>query len=90
MTTPLKQRANSRSANSTPFGSKSKETISANLTSNAENMTPSRLNRVYPPKPQATGEQNGGDGEGIQGMIFRFIVDHATAISLNTRCLHTF
>jgi hypothetical protein len=34
-------------------------------------MTPSRLNRIHPPKPQETEDQSAGDGEGIQGMFLQ-------------------
>jgi hypothetical protein len=71
MTTPIKQRVNFHSANNTPIGSsrKGKATTMTNH-SNTENMTPSRLNRINPPRPQQeTVEQSNGDGEGIQGTI---------------------
>lgn len=68
MTTPIKQRTGFHSDNCTPLGSSRKnKTASVTNHSNVENMTPSRMNRIYPPKPQETIDQNAGDGEGIQG-----------------------
>ena len=63
MTTPVKQRTCF-----TPIGSNRKGTANhvANY-ANAEHMTPSRMNRTFPPKPQEKVEQNSSDGEGIQG-----------------------
>lgn len=70
MTTPIKQKVNFHSTNNTPCGSSRKaKTTTVTNHSNVENMTPSRLNRIHPPKPQETEEQSGGDGEGIQGML---------------------
>jgi hypothetical protein len=68
MTTPIKQRTNFYSANNTPLGSIKKiKTANVANHANGEDMTPSRVNRIYPPKPQETVDRNSGDGEGIQG-----------------------
>ena len=71
MTTPIKQRTGFNSANNTPHGSSRKIKSTTNVTNHliAEHMTPSRMNRIYPPKPQETVDNNNDDGEGIQGMI---------------------